>query len=116
MKFYLGMGDKLPYTAPAGGVIQGIGYVIEDAFVVAEGTAAATEEFIGMRRGHFRLPKDTADAFTKGDKVWWNNTAKTCLNVSTTGAFLIGTCTADQGTTDPYLDVALDGIAVTAVP
>lgn len=117
MKAYLGQGDKVEVVAPGGGVTAGLGYVIGNGlFVVAEGTAAATVNFVGLKKGRVRLPKNTSDALTQGNKVYWDNTAKEVRAASATGRFLIGTATKTQLAAETTADVELDGISVTAVP
>jgi len=113
---YLTPGDKPELTAPGGGVTAGVGYVIGAVFVVAESTQVATARFVGCRRGAFRLLKNTSDAITEGQKVFWDDSAKRVRTASATGRFLIGTAMKAQLAADTTCDVMLDGIAVTAVP
>lgn len=116
MKGYLGPGDKIELTAPGGGVTADVGYVIGGLFVVAEGTVAATFKFIGVKRGIVRLLKNTSEAITEGQKVFWDDSAKRVRNASATGRYLIGVAEKVQASSDTTCDVNLDAIAVTAVP
>lgn len=113
---YLGPGDKIELTAPGGGVTKDVGYVIGGLFVVAEGTAAATVKFIGVKRGIVRLLKNTSEAITEGQRVFWDDSAKRVRNASATGRFLIGAAEKAQLAADLTCDVNLDAISVLAVP
>jgi predicted RecA/RadA family phage recombinase len=81
MKNFSQQGDVLDLTAPAGGVVSGTGYLIGAAFVVAVADAAAGLPFPARIAGVFTLPKVSAQAWTEGALVYWDNTAK---NVTTT--------------------------------
>lgn len=116
MRAYLFEGNKQEYTAPAGGVVAGLGYVIgANTFVIAEGTAAAAAKFIGVLEGVFRLPKNTSDAITEGQRVFWDNTAKTIRTASASGRFMVGTAVKAQNAADATCDVRVDGISVIVI-
>jgi predicted RecA/RadA family phage recombinase len=117
MRSYLGPGDKVELTAPAGGVLVDVGYVIgTGTFVVAEGPAAVGAKFIGLRYGTFRLLKNTAEAIVEGAKVYWDDTTKRVRNAAATGRFQIGVAEKAQLAADLTCDVKLDGIGVTVLP
>lgn len=116
MKGYQNYGDKVELTAPGGGVLVDVGYVIGAIFVVAESTAAATVKFTGQKRGVVRLLKNTSEAITEGQKVFWDDSAKRVRNASASGRFLIGVAEKVELAAGLTCDVNLDGIAVTAVP
>jgi len=116
MRVYLHEGCKSEQVAPAGGVTAGLGYVIgANTFLVAEGSAAAGERFVGLRKGVVRLPKSTSDAITAGARVFWDNTAKEIRAASAAGRFMIGTAETAQIAADLFVDVLLDGISTVAV-
>ena len=83
MKNYIQPGDSVSLTAPAGGVVSGTGYLIGTAFVVAAHSADASAAFTGQVTGVFTLPKVSAQAWTEGAAIYWDNTAK---NVTTTSS------------------------------
>lgn len=89
MKNYVKDGNDLTFTAPAGGVVSGTGVKIGDAFVVATVTKAATELFEGQRTGVVEHAKVSAQAWTEGQQINWDNTAKLMTTV-TTGNFRVG--------------------------
>lgn len=65
-------GEKIPLTAPSGGVVSGQGYVIGEFFVIAEHDAAEGEQFVGNRAHVFPIPKSTSVAFSEGDPIYWD--------------------------------------------
>lgn len=93
MKNYLQDGHNLTLTAPGGGVVSGSGYVIGGLFVVAVATAAATESFVGTTCGVFSLPKTAAQAWTEGQKIYWDAGNARADSDGTVG-MLIGVATA----------------------
>ena len=111
-------GDVLTLTAPSGGVVSGTGYVIGSLFVVALGTAAQTLPFEGKRSGVFRMTKAahaTDIAFTEGEAVFWDATAKAWNKTGTgryAGAGVVVKAAASTATT---CEVLLVGDAVTEV-
>jgi predicted RecA/RadA family phage recombinase len=65
----------MTYTAPAGGVVSGSGYLIGALFVVATGTVAAGAKFAGDTEGVFTLPKTINEgALVEGEPVYWDVT------------------------------------------
>lgn len=74
MKNYVRDGDRIPLTAPAGGVVSGRGYQIGDLFVVALSTAAAGEGFTAQTEGVIEHAKTSAQAWTEGAAIYWDNT------------------------------------------
>ncbi len=74
MKNYLRDGDRIPLTAPTGGVVAGRGYLIGDLFVVAVATAAAGVTFTAQTEGVIEHAKTAGQALTEGAAVYWDNT------------------------------------------
>lgn len=70
---YVQEGDVLTLTAPTGGVVSGTGYLIGTLFVVALVTAAEGVAFAASVEGVWILPKTSAQAWTEGQKVFWDN-------------------------------------------
>jgi len=90
---YVQEGDVLSLTAPAGGVVTGVGYLIGTLFVVALETAAAGVSFSAAVEGVFILPKTSAQAWAEGQKVFWDNTNHRADSDPTVGQ-LIGVAVA----------------------
>ncbi len=85
--------NVVPFTAPAGGVTAETGVKIGDVFVVARETAAVGVQFNGQRTGKVRHAKLAAQAWTEGQQINWDNTAKLMTTV-TTGNFKVGVAAA----------------------
>ena len=115
MKTKKQMGATVTLTAPAGGVVSGLGYVIGSIFVIAQDTVAATLPFVGVRVGVAQLPKNTSDGVSEGQLAYWDNTAKEIRNASAAGRFIIGSVREAQVAADTYANVVLDGIHVVAI-
>lgn len=90
---YVQEGDVLNLIAPSGGVVSGTGYLIGSLFVVALVTAAAGVSFAASVEGVFTLPKTSAQAWTEGQKLFWDNTNARVDSDSTVGQ-LIGVAAA----------------------
>jgi predicted RecA/RadA family phage recombinase len=80
-------------TAPAGGVVNGHGYLIGSLFVVALVDADAAAHFEGATVGVFSLEKTSAQAWTEGQAIYWNTSTKKADSDPTTGP-LIGAAAA----------------------
>ena len=89
-------GDVITLTAPSGGVTSGLGYKIGQLFVVATNTIDETLPFEGLVSGVVELVKDAGTAWTEGEHIYWDDSAKNCVDASGTvaGKMLIG-CAAD---------------------
>lgn len=114
MQNFIKPGDIVTYTAPAGGVVSGLAYLIGGLLVVATNTVAATLQFEGAATGVCNLVKVAGVAWTEGMVLYWDNTAKNVTTVSTAN-FRIGAAAAAQLSADVIGAVRLNGIAVTAV-
>jgi predicted RecA/RadA family phage recombinase len=93
MKNYISPGKALTLTAPSGGVVSGTAYLIGGLLVVATVTAAEGALFAALSCGVVDLPKAAEDAFTEGEKVYWDNSAKKITDTSG-GNTLIGVALA----------------------
>jgi len=63
-------------VAPAGGVVSGQGYAINDAVVFAQRSAAAGELFPALVVGCVDLPKQSSLVIPAGRRLFWNDTLK----------------------------------------
>jgi predicted RecA/RadA family phage recombinase len=73
MKNYDHHGDSMPFTAPAGGVVAGLPYLIGIFFGVASFTAAEAAPFELRVKGVFRdLPKKTGEAWAEGAALYFD--------------------------------------------
>jgi len=112
MKNFIQPGENISVPAPAD-VASGAGVLVGSLFGVSTGAALSGESVTLVRRGVFELPKISAQAWTVGAKIYWNNTAKECTTV-TSGNTLVGL--AVQAAADPSDTgiVLLDGGAATS--
>jgi predicted RecA/RadA family phage recombinase len=85
--------QRARFTAPGGGVTKGLGYLIGSLFVVARHDAAAAAQFTGATAGIWTLVKTSAQAWTQGQKVYWNTGTSKADSDVTTGP-LIGVAAA----------------------
>jgi predicted RecA/RadA family phage recombinase len=108
MKTFVAEGDSLTFIAPTGGVVSGTGVKIGDGFVVATVTKAATESFTGVRTGVVEHAKVSAQAWTEGQQINWDNTAKLMTTV-TTGNFRVGYAAAAAANPSATGKVVLHG-------
>lgn len=93
MKTFVQNGDALEFTAPAGGVTAGTGVKIGDLLVIATTTAAVGEKFNGQRVGVVEHAKLSAQAWTEGAQVNWDDTNKR-FTTATTGNYKAGVAAA----------------------
>lgn len=88
MQNYIQSGDTLTLTAPYDRT-PGQGALVGSLFGVAHSAvvSGASGEF--KTRGVFDLAKNSAEAWTVGAKIYWDNTAKVCT-ITATSNTLIG--------------------------
>lgn len=91
MKNYIKPGDTMTYTAPAGGVVSGTPYIIGSQLVIATNTVAVGLPFEGLVLGVISAPKAASQAWTEGQAIYWDNTAKVFSSAATVGFFRAGT-------------------------
>jgi predicted RecA/RadA family phage recombinase len=114
MKNFVQEGDVLEFTAPAGGVVSGTGVKIGDLLVIATHTAAVGEKFRGIRVGVVDHVKVSAQAWTEGQQINWDNTNKWFTSV-TTGNFRAGVAAAAAANPSATGKVLLAGVNLGAV-
>jgi predicted RecA/RadA family phage recombinase len=76
MKNYLQPGKVVDVVAPSGGLTSGNFYLVGALGGVVQATAAQNETTTLNRYGAFTLAKATGETWTKGDQLYWDNTAK----------------------------------------
>ena len=107
MKNYISRGDMVTVTAPYA-VASGAGALVGTIFGIAANTAANGEDVELKTLGVFDLAKVSAQAWTQGAAVYWDNTAKNCTTTSS-GNTLIGKATAAAANPSDIGRVRLDG-------
>lgn len=109
MKTYIQPGEKLEFTAPAGGVTAGTGVKIGDILVIPTVTVAAGAKFVGHRVGVVEHAKLSAQAWTEGQQVNWDDVNKRFTTV-TTGNFKAGVAAAVAANPSSTGKVVLSGV------
>ncbi len=109
MKNYVQPGEVLEFTAPAGGVVAGTGVKIGDVLVIATITAAAGAKFTGVRTGVVDHAKLSAQAWTEGQQVNWDDTNKRFTTV-TTGNYRAGVAAEAAANPSATGKVVLSGV------
>jgi predicted RecA/RadA family phage recombinase len=108
VKTYVQPGDVLELTAPGGGVVSGTGLLIGALFVVPTVTAAAGAKFSALVTGVVEHAKVSAQAWTEGQRLYWNAGLSQVTSVSTDGTF-IGVAAAAAVNPSPTGKVLLAG-------
>lgn len=115
MKNGIHTGQVMTYTAPSGGVVSGVPVLIGALLVVPVTTNAEGEKFAGETMGVISHTKVSAQAWTEGQKIFWDNSNKRFTNASATGLFPCGVAAEAAANPTAVGKVRLDGVAVTAV-
>ncbi len=110
MQNYKQTGDVLHVEEAPYALDSGDGCQVGDAlFGVASGDAESGAPVELKLTGVFELVKDAGTAWTQGDKVYWDNSAKEC-DVDASAGILIGVATVDAGSADVLALVRLNGV------
>lgn len=109
MKNYIQKGENVTLAAPYD-VLSGEGLQVGSIFGVASTDALETVEVEAVTEGVFDLTKVSAQAWTVGQKVYWDNSAKKCTTDSTAG-MLIGVALAAADNPSSAGTVRLNGVA-----
>ncbi|MCF7700547.1 DUF2190 family protein [Loktanella sp. M215] len=110
MKNYVYSGEKIDLPAPVTAV-SGAAMLIGAMFGVCQNAAAVGEDLVLITQGAFDLPKLAAQAWTVGQKVYWDDTAKLVTSVAT-GNSLIGVAIEIAANPSDIGRVRLNGISV----
>jgi predicted RecA/RadA family phage recombinase len=89
MKNFSQVADGLQFTAVAPGAVSGTGQKIGDILVIAAITAATGAQFTGQLTGVVEHAKVSAQAWTEGQQINWDNATRLMTTV-TTGNFRCG--------------------------
>lgn len=112
MNNFVKPGRIMTYTAPAGGVTSGGGFLIGALFVVATTTAAAAASFEGDTEGVFTLTKATGEGdLVEGQPLYWD-VANTRVSIDPTVGVPIGSVSAAALTAATKCDVRLNGVSL----
>ncbi|KAB1086483.1 DUF2190 family protein [Neorhizobium galegae] len=87
MKNYIQPGSTVTVAAPAN-VLSGAGVLVGTLFGVACGDALSAADVEIKTDGVFELNKLSAQAWTVGAAIYWDNTAKECTTVTTSNTLI----------------------------
>lgn len=107
MKNYVQDGVNITVAAPAA-VTSGAGVLVGTLFGVASTDAAESAQVVIVTTGVFELPKTSAQAWTVGAALYWDNTNKVVTTASS-GNTLIGKAVAAAANPSATGIVRLDG-------
>ena len=109
MRNYIQCGETLTLAVPYD-VSAGDGFLVGSIFAVASTDADydASENTEGVREGVFSLAKTSAQAWTVGQKIYWNNSTKKCDTDGAVG-ILVGVAAAVAANPSSTGYVALNG-------
>ena len=107
MKNFVQEGDILTVVAPAA-VLSGAGVLVGSIFGIAQTDAASGAEVAIKRKGVFTHAKTSAEAWTIGAKVYWDNTNKVFTTTATDNT-LVGAAAAAATNPSATGTVLLDG-------
>lgn len=112
MRNYVQPGENMTFTAPGGGVVSGLGYLIGALFVIATTTQDAGDLFVGLAVGVVSYTKPGTQAWTEGAKIYWDDGAKK-MTTTAGGNTLVGTAAeaVGSGADETTGKVRLDGVA-----
>lgn len=108
MKNFVQEGDILTLTAPYA-VASGAGLLVGSIFAIATNAAASGDPVEGVREGVFTHAKTSAQAWTVGAKIYWDNTAKV-MTTTATDNILVGAAAAVAANPSATGTVLLDGV------
>jgi predicted RecA/RadA family phage recombinase len=109
MKNFLQDGEIATVPAPSGGVTSGDFIMVGALFGVCQTTHLEGEDVAIVREGVFKLPKATGAAWTKGNPLYWDATAKNFTKTS--GANTpVGVAFADAASGDTTGSVSIEAV------
>lgn len=107
MKNYIQPGENITLAAPYD-VAAGGGALVGTVFGVAQGAALTGADVVLVRRGVFEMAKTSAQAWTVGAKLYWDNTNKV-VTTAASGNTIIGAAAAAAANPSATGMVLLDG-------
>lgn len=109
MKNFQQRGDTLSLIAPYA-LVSGTAFLVGAIFAVAICDAAAGAPVEGQLEGVFVLPKTAAQAWTQGQKIYWDAANKRCDTDGTVG-MLVGVASEAAANPSATAAVRLNGDA-----
>jgi predicted RecA/RadA family phage recombinase len=117
MQNYVAPGEVLTLTTPGGGVVSGTAYKIGSLVVIAtitvtaaQVTADATIKFTGLVCGVVEHAKVSAQEWTEGVKLYWDNSAHLFTTSTGGGNTLVGVASKFAANPSSTGWIRLDGV------
>jgi len=107
MKNFVQNGENLTLPAPED-VTAGRGLLVGSIFGVAQETVLSGADVVVVRRGVFNHAKTSAQAWSVGAKIYWDDTAKVFTSTES-GNTLVGVAAAAAINPSDTGNVLLDG-------
>ena len=107
MKTFIQPGENVTLAAPYD-VTAGGGALVGSIFGIAQEDALSGADVVLVRRGVFTLAKTSAQAWTVGAKLYWDDTNKVATTTATANT-LIGAARAAAANPSATGEVLLDG-------
>ena len=107
MKNFVQAGEMLSVTAPYA-VASGDGVKVGGIIGIAQHDAAISEDVLIARNGVFTVAKVSAQAWTAGAKIYWDDTAKN-FTTTTTSNTLVGAAALAADNPSAKGQVLMDG-------
>jgi predicted RecA/RadA family phage recombinase len=93
MKTFVQQGDSITLVAPYD-VLSGAGFKVGQVFAVATNDALSGASVVGQRVGVVTIAKVSAQAWTQGALVYWDNSAKLATTTATSNLLIGGAAAA----------------------
>lgn len=103
-------GNVIELTAPVGGVTTGVPVLIGSLLVIPQVTAIATAKFNALVTGVVTMAKTSAQAWTEGQKVYWDDGNSRADSAATVG-MLIGVAAKVAANPSATGTIRLNGVA-----
>lgn len=114
MKNYVQDGHSLNFTAPSGGVTSGVPVLIGALLVLPVASADQGDTFAGVSKGVVEADKLSAQAWTEGQVVYWDDGNSRFTTVAATGLFKAGVAAEVAANPSAKGVVRLDGVSLVA--
>lgn len=110
VKNFIKEGEYIDFITPSGGLASGVGYQIgASIFGITQKAGAEGDRNTIKRTGVFEVAKVSAQAWTLGALIYWDNTAKLFTTVSTSN-LLVGSAHAAAADPSAVGQVLLKGL------
>jgi predicted RecA/RadA family phage recombinase len=107
---YIQPGNTIELIAPTGGVVNGVGILVQGVVVVPTATAAQTLPFQGHIEGTFTMAKAAGNAWTAGQTLYWDTANNNWVVAQSATARRAGIATVAAGSADTTGVVKLNNI------